>query len=239
MNRPMDGLYHCTTYDSLMRILQSSAFYPSYCLEQASYLNWNPKFAFAMVCFADLQRSEVKDHMKTFSSNVYIRMKKSWAFKYHISPVVYYSEKSTLTNAIFKDMVMDIAEAGQKGHMYNAMNILMGLMKQYKGHYFNKNLNRLSDNEVCFYLEREWRYLPLVKMNEAYYLEESEYHDEDIRNKKRQELIDNGHVLEFDWGDIIEIGAGLKNGAYLINALASKFGISKLEAASKVKLLLI
>ena len=179
----MDGLYHCTTYDSLMRILQSGAFYPSYCLEQASYLKWNPNFAFAMVCFADLQRSEVKDHMKTFSSDVYIKMKKSWAFKYHISPVVYYSEKSTLTNAIFKDMVMDVAKAGNMGPMYNVMNILMGLMKQYKGHYFDKKRNRLSDNEVCFYLEREWRYLPLVKKNEAYYLEESEYHDEDIEIK--------------------------------------------------------
>ena len=50
----MDGLYHCTTYDSLMRILQSGAFYPSYCLEQASYLKWNPNFAFAMVCFAGI-----------------------------------------------------------------------------------------------------------------------------------------------------------------------------------------
>ena len=232
----MDGLYHCTTYDSLMRILQSGALYPSYCLEQASYLKWNPNFAFAMVCFADLKRSEVKDHMKTFSSDVYIKMKKSWAFKYHISPVVYYSEKSTLTNAIFKDMVMDVAKVGKKGHMYNAMNILMGLMKQYKGRYFDKKRNRLSDNEVCFYLEREWRYLPLVRSNEAYYLEESDYQDANIRNQKRQELIDNGHVLNFGWDDIIEIGAGLKKGAYIVNALSSKFGISKFEAASKVKL---
>ena len=122
--------------------------------------------------------------------------------------------------------------------MYNAMNILMGLMKQYKGRYFDKKRNRLSDNEVCFYLEREWRYLPLVQNNEAYYLEESDYQDANIRNQKRQELIDNGHVLKFDWGDIIDIGSVFKNGAYIVNALSSKFGISKLEAASKVKLLL-
>jgi hypothetical protein len=80
--------------------------------------------------------------------------------------------------------------------------------------------------------------LPLVQNNEAYYLEESEYHDANIRNQKRQELIDNDYVLKFDWDDIIEIGSGLKKGAYIVNALSSKFGISKLEAASKVKLLL-
>ena len=43
-------------------------------------------------------------------------------------------------------------------------------------------------------------------------------------------------MLNFGWDDIIEIGAGLKKGAYIVNALSSKFGISKLEAASKVKL---
>lgn len=69
----MNGLYHCTTYESLMRILQSCAFYPSYCLEEASYLKGNPKFAFAMVSFADMKRNELKGHMKNFSSNVYVK----------------------------------------------------------------------------------------------------------------------------------------------------------------------
>lgn len=233
----MNGLYHCTTYESLMRILQSCAFYPSYCLEEASYLKGNPKFAFAMVSFADMKRNELKGHMKNFSSNVYIKMDKSWAFRYNISPVVYYSEKSTLSNAIFRDMTLHVAQRNFKDDMYNALNLLMGLMKQYKGHYYDKNRKCFSSNEVCFYLEREWRYIPLVRANEAYYLSEEAYLDEVYRAEKRQELIDHKSILDFGWDDIIEIGAGLKNAAYIVNALACRFGISRLVAASKVKLI--
>ena len=232
----MDGLYHCTTYDSLVKILEKRAFFPSYCLEEASYLKGNPRFAFAMVCFADLPKREIKVHMKNFSSDVYIKMKKTWAFKHNISPVVYYSEKSTLSNAIFRDMTLHVVKRNSKDDMYNALNLLMGLMKQYKGRYYDKKRKTLSSNEVCFYLEREWRYLPLVRNEEAYYLSETEYLDINIRTQKRQELIDHEYVLDFGWDDIMEIGVNLKNAVSIINYFYFGWGKSIKDIASKIKL---
>lgn len=232
----MDGLYHCTTYESLMKILQSRAFYPSYCLETASYLPMNPNFAFAMVCFADLLEFELKDHMSTFSSDVYIKMKKSWAFRHNISPVLYYSEKSTTTNRVFKSIASYLVDRiEQKDDLYNAVNILMGFMKQYKGHYYDKKRNEISSSEKTFYLEREWRYIPLVQNLEAYFLEETAYRDIQKREQKRNELIEHDYVLNFCWDDIMEIGVNQTYETDIISSLTSIFSISHSEATSKVK----
>ena len=37
------------------------------------------EFAFAMVCFADLLKVEVKSHLKKFNKKCYIQMSKEWA----------------------------------------------------------------------------------------------------------------------------------------------------------------
>ena len=233
----MDGLYHCTNYNSLVEILKKRAFYPSYCLEEASYLCGNPRFAFAMVCFADLRQSELKDHMRNFSSDVYIKMRKQWAFKQNVSPVVYYSENSSLSNAIFRSIAIDVSEMKESNPLYKSFNLFMGLLKQYKGHYFNKKVGQMSNNEICFYLEREWRYLPIVQGGEAYFISEQDYLDECFRREKREELIEHGYILRFVWDDILEIGANLKNASYIINGLSSLYNITKWEVASKMKLI--
>lgn len=69
-------LYHCTKIESLKNILKEKAFRPSYCLEQANYLESKTNFAFAVVCFADLMNTELKEHMRIFNSNCYIEMSK-------------------------------------------------------------------------------------------------------------------------------------------------------------------
>ena len=164
-------------------------------------------------------------------------MKKEWAVRYNVSPVVYYSEKSTLSNAIFRDLTMRAVKKEEKGTVYNSLNLLMGLMKQYKGHYFDKKRNQISSNEVCSYLEREWRYLPLVTDEEAYFLSEEDYHDEEIRRQKRQELIEHAYVLDFGWDDIIEIGVEFNNLFPIINTLSTIFKKSRSKVISKIKII--
>ena len=115
----------------------------------------------------------------------------------------------------------------------------MGLMKQYKGHYYDKKRNKISSNEVCFYLEREWRYLPLVKNEEAYYLSEEDYHNVETRKLRRQELIDHKYVLNFGWDDIIEIGVGLNKIFPVFRCLSSTFHKSSYDVLSKIKLITV
>ena len=53
--------------------------------------------------------------------------------------------------------------------------MMLGLLKHYKGRYYLKpDYKDLSKEEVCFYLEREWRYLPIPKNGEAMFLPEND-----------------------------------------------------------------
>ena len=231
----MDGLYHCTSLNALTRIFQSRAFYPFFCLEEASYLKDTIRFAFAVVCFADLRRSELKWHMRNFSSEVYVKMSKDWAIRKNVSPVTYYSEKSTLSSAIYRALIDYTSKHKDEREIFYPVNLMLGLLKQYRGHYYDKNLKAFSSREVCFYLEREWRYLPLVMDGEAYYMEESDFLDESLRRTKQQELVEHKYVLDFTWDDILEVGGSLEHCDALVNILSTLFSVSKDEAACKVK----
>ena len=231
----MDGLYHCTSLNALMQIFQSKAFHPFFCLEEASYLKDSINFAFAVVCFADLRRSELYEHMKNFSSEGYVKMSKDWAIRKNVSPVTYYSEKSTLSSAIYRALIDYTAKHKDERELFYPVNLMLCLLKQYRGHYYDKNLKAFSSREVCFYLEREWRYLPLVMDGEAYYLEESDFLNEEVRQARQKELVEHRHVLDFTWDDILEVGASIKHYVALINILSRVFSISKLEAASRVR----
>lgn len=98
-------LYHCTNYSSLIKILESKYFRLSFCLEKAEYLSGlDYNFAFAMVCFADLLQNEVNNHLKRFSADAYIIMKKEWALKHGISIVTYYT-KTSISSIAFKNLI--------------------------------------------------------------------------------------------------------------------------------------
>ena len=68
---------------------------PSFCLEELSiFPNEKMKMAYAVVCFADLLKDELKRHMKSFHSDSYLRMSKKWAIMKGLSPVIYYPNSS-------------------------------------------------------------------------------------------------------------------------------------------------
>ena len=231
----MDGLYHCTSLNALTHIIQSRAFYPFFCLEEASYLKASVRFAFAVVCFADLRRSELMEHMRNFSSEVYIKMTKEWAIRKNVSPVTYYSEKSTLSSAIYRALIDYTANHKDEREIFYPVNLMLGLLKQYRGHYYDKSIKAFSSREVCFYLEREWRHIPLVMDGEAYYMEESDFLNEDLRKAKQQELVEHKYVLDFTWNDILEVGGSIEHCDALVNILSTLFSVSKYEAVCKVK----
>ena len=231
----MDGLYHCTSLNGLRSIFQSGSFHPFFCLEEASYLKDTIRFAFAVVCFADLRRSELLEHMTNFSSDVYIKMSKEWAIRKNISPVTYYSEKSTLSSAIYRALIDYAARHKEEREIFYPVNLMLGLLKQYRGHYYDKKLKAFSSREVCFYLEREWRYLPLVQNGEAYYIDESAFMDEAFRQSKQQELVKHQYVLDFTWDDVLELGCNVDFRCDLVEVLTDTFPISVEEALSKIQ----
>lgn len=200
------GLYHCTKYAALKSILSGKEFWPSYCLERASFMPEYTEGAYAVVCFADLLRNEVGRHMKSFHSDSYIVMNKQLAVNNFISPVTYYV-KNSITSATFKEWLTRLAKENKsifcrkKHHslLYNATNMFVPFMKQYEGEYYNKNIDNFSSETRTFYLEREWRWCPFVYDGEAYYLTKEMYLDKDKHNRELERLRKK-YTLQFEWG---------------------------------------
>lgn len=105
-------LYHCTDFDSLFNILKSQEFWPSYCYEQADYLKDPENFAFAMVCFADLMKNEVKPHLNKFNKDCYIQVSKSWGRRNALSNVIYYARPSVVSST-FSLLLEDIIKRNE------------------------------------------------------------------------------------------------------------------------------
>ena len=234
--KEMNGLYHCTKLEYLENILKNAYFRPSFCLEEASYLPENCNLAFAVVCFADLRKFELRDHMINFNSDTYIKMNKEWAMSKGVSPVIYYSDKYTLSSAVFSSIISFAMTHKTTAKFYNSANLMMGLLKQYRGRYYLKpHYIDLSKEEVCFYLEREWRFLPIPTNGEAMFLPENDFRNSDLRQDKIGELEAKGYTLRFGWNDIMEIGCSKDDSVRmsLVDILMKSFKISAEEANSK------
>jgi hypothetical protein len=137
----MTGLYHCTDFESLLNILKSQAFWPSYCYERAEYLEIPEDFAFAMVCFADLLDVEIKPHLKKFNKDCYLHMNKEWAKKNGLSNVIYYNKISVVA-ALFRNIIKEIIKRTdpKKDELSNEIrftSLMMAYFKQYEGYYWN------------------------------------------------------------------------------------------------------
>lgn len=241
--RKTTHLYHCTEFDSLINILGSCAFWPSFCLEKADYLEEPQDFAFAMVCFADLINNEVETHLHKFKKDSYLCMNRNWARHNFLSSVIYY-EKGTLLPTVFKHVV-DIEvkklleNGGEMDHQSQMVSLMTAFFKQYEGHYWNDKINDWSKEKTIFYTEREWRFVPIVKNKEAYFINAEDFMNKGFREAKRNELIAKGYTLKFNWDDIEEIGVkGFANCFHMIRFLRQTFRKSTFEILKKMCLIL-
>ena len=253
------NLYHCTNSNSLVGILSSKYYRYSYCLEE--YYGRKDKgftvkmIAYAMVCFADLYANELKAHMRQFKADSYLMMEKSWAKEKKICPVIYYNRDSwshwaflamilyaydldkDITSIIQNNNQVDEESANliERIHkLYKSIEIFRPFLKRYEGQYYIKDEDRFSDNTTEFFLEREWRSIPFVTGGERYFLDLQDYHNEEIRNKASQELLEHNYCLEFEWKDIKQIGCQKEKKVGIIKTLMDSFGIDEKEAENKI-----
>jgi len=223
--------------------MKSKYFMPSFCLEELSvFPDDHMKMAYAVVCFADLLPEEIQNHMKRFHSNSYLRMSKEWAIKNNVSPVVYYTDNSNMANYL-KHVIKYATEKyaqNELGHSLsheelkftNSIQMLLAYLKQYEGRYLIKNKKTFSDI-TNFYIEREWRYVPMPQTYEAFYLEEEDYYNEILIQDKQKELIERGYALRFNWTDIEEIGIPGSCEESFIDGLSNTWELSIEEIAKK------
>lgn len=230
-------LYHCTKFEALKGILDTKKFLPSYCLERASFMEEYTEGAYAVVCFADLTKEEVERHMASFHSDSYIVMNKRWAVEKYISPVTYYLDYS-IPSVTFKEWLLEMSMQQTNSQvnnkkLLNATNMFVPFLKQYEGVYYDKKKEKFSSETRTFYLEREWRWCPLVENEEAYYLTKEMYLDKDRRRRELERLRKN-YTLKFSWNDVLEIGVPEEYKKEIEKLCVKTFGVTAQQARDKI-----
>lgn len=162
-----DTLFHFTEdFDTVISILKEG-FRPHYSLEDlglylTSIVSKENIFgrAFPMVCFCDIPLSQIRDHMKKYG-HYGIGLSKAWGISKKVSPVIYTHRKSVITDIILqirKDNQGDMGgtKVGNNDKNRTFLHVL-SFIKAYNG-LLHKGGDKWEN--VCFYNEREWRFVP-------------------------------------------------------------------------------
>jgi len=215
MGLSSDTILHQTSKASLEFFLTKKGFPLSYCREflRCNYLT--PAAAFPVICFSDIQLSELHQHLQRYDDFT-IGMTKHWAKRNKLNPVLYFEEKSTFTQSLVErfDFAMqkhfnNKSDDDLKQEFYYFLYFL-AFSKNYEGELKTKKIHydnyRFSD-------EREWRYVPQVaevgeewfyKTYDDYDLNKTAYNDHISKYRLPFELTDINFIIVNDNSEILE-----------------------------------
>lgn len=124
------SLFHYTSFNSLKAILQQGLV-PNYCKEELDINGDKHVLGIPMISFCDIPLTRTQEFTSRYGRHA-ISLKKEWAIKHHINPILYLNE--------------DILPISLKN-----TDMLMGFVKSYNG--------RHKKTSQCNYEENEWRYV--------------------------------------------------------------------------------
>ena len=204
-----NSVFHFTdSLDDLISILENE-FCPRYSLEE--FLYPEVKLAIPMVCFCDIPLSQTKNHINTYGPYG-LGMSKNWAKEKGLNPVLYLRDDSILHKnlaSIFRSTTQDLAKDAlsklledriknptEEPAWTTSLNILR-YVKLYKGALFKAQLKE----NIPFYEEREWRYVPnfITRSSEIQpspFLTEIDFQDK--QKKEKEEKILENYKLSFN-----------------------------------------
>lgn len=176
-------LFHFTNkYEHLISILEND-FRPHYSLEDfnvifpgepANYL----KLGIPMVSFCDIPLSQTEEHLSIYG-HYGIGLTKEWGKRNGITPVLYTYAESILAGFIREMIKLTQGLNGQdRGFLYDIFRFI----KPYKGLLWRVDG---SKENVVFYNEREWRYIPC---QHKLLLKYDDFINEDERKKSNADI---------------------------------------------------
>ncbi|MFC1477962.1 abortive infection system antitoxin AbiGi family protein [Candidatus Margulisiibacteriota bacterium] len=205
-----------------------SAFWPKNMEKKLSYSN----VAIPMVSFCDIPLSNIRNHINVYGRYA-IGLTKEWGERNNINPIMYALDDSIYAKVI-KSSLNNIDKCVQKLNthrdrlylnnpkhkkdkkdklidtfIYELLRIDNGLLdimsytKNYSGKF---NRNGKKNKKVCFYDEREWRYIPdprlLFKQQLPNYIPKEIYLDVMKRKEANDKLERTECMLKFEPDDI-------------------------------------
>ncbi len=172
-----DSLFHFTPhYKNLIGILENT-FYPRYCYDEFDLVdNDQQPFiedAVPMVCFCDIPLSQLISHINTYGKYG-LGMSKEWGIRRGLNPVIYFNKNSYLAKKL--SLIVNSTRWIMDNPSREPVNEAMMYFKPYEGTLYRSG-HSLREN-VRFYDEHEWRYMP----------------DGDIMIENSMELSIQGHL---------------------------------------------
>ena len=182
-NLSTNTLFHYTTEIEYLEDILQNGFSPRMSIETITNESDELNVAFPLKCFCDIPMSQVNMHMKTYGHYA-IGLNKDWGIKNNVSPLLYFCKDSLIIKSIFEigNLISEREDITEKD--ISSLGRILLYAKPYTGRFF-RNGHFLED-EVRFYDEREWRYVPPIEVLENEEIDLLIYdEDEDFYNMEK------------------------------------------------------
>ena len=194
-------IHYTKSLDNLLQILKNG-FSLKYCKEDFFWKQKKLRYAYPMICFCDIPLSEVKKHLESYG-HYGIGLKKDWAVKKGLNPVLYLEKESSLSETLMQQIMRFDKNKKELKTNPNTPKIdevwrqeLITLCSHIKNYDGDLIINGKEINNYRFYDEREWRYVPTkleLKGNKRAILQDIYIADKEKYNKEVGKI-----KLEFD-----------------------------------------
>lgn len=199
------SLFHFTTAEGLIGILENN-FYARYSQEQIPFAEKEEWMPTAMVCFCDIPLSHILEHSKRYGSYG-IGMRKEWAERKQLNPVLYLKDSSELSRGITQ-VARNIPMPASSSASPEVRIFYEGLQMSYLhflAHFkiFEGSMNRggKTYENVKYYDEKEWRHVPNpIKDESIFFMQPDDFKNPKYLEQKHKEL--ERYPLTFTASDI-------------------------------------
>ncbi len=158
MGLSSNSLIHFTKQkNSLIGILQDN-FKIYHCVEHIDTSTGHFEAAIPMVSFCDIPLSEIKSHIDNYGCYG-LGLKKSWAIRKGLNPVLYIEKESDLGGDIKKTVSLLLKNKDWQ-KLTNEEFTFINLFRYMKNYQNNLSRNGRNIPNYRFSDEREWRYVP-------------------------------------------------------------------------------
>jgi hypothetical protein len=201
MGLSSNTLIHLTTKKEALFGILKEGFKVKYCYEELRTKKGRVTAAFPMISLSDIPLSSLSYHIESYG-NYGIGLKKQWAKKIGLNPVLYFDDNSIIGGRIREDFYktsQKFAEGTVDEEIHQTNLSILSYSKNYEGTLITAKIKR---ENYRFSDEREWRYVPSPEelKDASPYIVKPQYSTEEQKNNANKTL---EHIrITFDPDDI-------------------------------------
>ncbi len=251
-----DNLYHFTKNKENLKSIIENGFIPFFGQEIVQFDDYSDYKirveSFPRVCFTDLPVNLIQNHKDKYGAYA-IGMKKDWAIKNGMNPILYIQKNSAIgtTLSLLIERIFNFHENLRVDEKINPsqelvlqsflkLNDMIGrFAKQYEiddnSPHIKINDSLIKRDKGRFYDEREWRYVPHQYKQEEIF-ETFKVFPASKVNKEDLYKISQKYILSFELQDIASIVIPKdEKDSFVQRTLAEKFDVSESEIESNIE----